>query len=50
MVWDSWVGMDEYSVGGGGFGASVGTVWGTIEFPVPWATPGSERGEFWVKY
>ncbi len=29
---------------GGGFRSWGGAVWGTIEFPVPWATPGSKKG------
>jgi hypothetical protein len=29
--------------GVGRFGARVGTVWGTIDFPILWAIPGSKR-------
>jgi hypothetical protein len=41
----SWVGVGGYYEGGGSRNWG-GAVWGTIEFPVPWATPGSNKGYF----
>jgi hypothetical protein len=39
-----WVRRGRSTLWGGGLGARVGAVWGTIDFPILWANPGLKRG------